>query len=98
MPASTSKLNDNEYSQILQRADFEPASYEEIAKSLMENGVRQMYHAVVTKDDIQTLFTIPNLNIFWICRCHHVAKDDSTSHEHLHALVQYQNKKNTSCI
>ena len=93
MPASTSKLNDNEYSQILQKADFEPASYEEIAKSLMENGVRQMYHALVNEDDIQTLFTIPNLKIFWICRCHHVAKDDSTSHEHLHALVQYQNNK-----
>ena len=93
MPATTSKLNDKEYSQILQKADFETASYEEIANSLMENGVYQMYHALVNEEDIQTLFTIPNLKIFWICRCHHVAKDDSTSHEHLHALVQYQNKK-----
>ena len=67
MPASTSKVNDNEYTKILQKADFEPASYEEIAKSLMENGVRQMYHALVNEDDIQTLFTIPNLKIFWIC-------------------------------
>ena len=69
MPATTSKLNDNEYSQILERADFEAASYEEITNSLMENGVRQMYHALVNEDDIQTLFTIPNLKIFWIYSC-----------------------------
>merc|ERR1712030_125226 len=33
---------------------------------------------------------IPNLKIFWCCRCHLVAKDGSTAHEHVHALVQYQ--------
>ena len=31
--------------------------------------------------------------IFWICRCHPVALDGCSSHEHLHALVQ--NKKGT---
>ena len=47
-------------------------------------------HALVNEDDILKLFTIPNLEIFWICRCHHVALDGSSSHEHLHALVQYK--------
>ena len=55
----------------------------------MENGVKEMYHAIVNEDDILTLFSIPNLKIFWCCRCHLVAKDGSTAHEHLHALVQY---------
>ena len=89
----TSRLNDREYSEILKTANFKPASYLDIAESLMENGIRQMYHALVNEDDIDTLFTIPNLKIFWVCRCHHVANDESTAHEHLHALVQYQNKK-----
>ena len=69
--------------------EFNPASYREIAKSLMQNYVKEMYHALVNEDDIQTLFTIPNLKIFWCCRCHLVADDKSTAHEHLHALVQY---------
>ena len=47
-------------------------------------------HALVNEDDILKLFTIPNLEIFWICRCHHVALDGSSSHAHLHALVQYK--------
>ena len=49
-----------------------------------------MFHAIVTEDDIQLLFSIPNLEIFWCCRCHLVGKDGSTAHEHLHDLVQYQ--------
>jgi hypothetical protein len=59
----------------------------------MKNGKREMYHALVNEDDIETLFSIPNLKIFWVCRCYHIADDESAAHEHLHALVQYQNKK-----
>ena len=59
--ASTSKINDREYSEILQNMDFTPASYQEIADSLMENGIQQMYHALVNEEDIITLFSIPNL-------------------------------------
>ena len=91
--ASTSKINDREYCEILKNVNFTPSSYQEIAESLMENGIQQMYHALVNETDILTLFSIPNLKIFWICRCHHVADNQSTAHEHLHALVQYQNKK-----
>ena len=62
----------------------------EIADSLMKNGVKKMYHALVNKKDIQTIFTIPKFKIFWCFRCHLVADDGSTAHEHLHALVQYK--------
>ena len=86
-------LSDKEYTKILQNEDFEPTSYQEVADAFLKNGVREMYHAMVNEDDILTLFKIEHLKIFWICRCHHVADDKSTSHEHLHALVQYQNKK-----
>ena len=88
--ATTSKLNDKEYSKILQDANFEPASFEKIADALTNHGIKEMYHALVNEDDILKLFTIPNLEIFWICRCHHVALDGSSSHAHLHALVQYK--------
>ena len=88
--ATTSKLNDKEYSKILQDADFEPASFEKIADALTNHGIKEMYHALVNEDDILKLFTIPNLEVFWICRCHLVALDGSSSHAHLHALVQYK--------
>jgi len=67
-----------------------PASYENIANSVMDNGVKEMYHAIVNEYDIVTLFTIPNIKIFWCCRCHIVGEDGTTAHEHLHALVQYK--------
>ena len=88
--ASTSKLNNNEYTKLLQDANFKPANFEKIADALENHGIKQMYHALVNEDDILKLFSIPNLEIFWICRCHHVALDGSSSHEHLHALVQYK--------
>ena len=90
MAPSTSTLSDKEYSSILRSVDFAPASYKEIAAALMKNGVKEMYHAMVNESDILKLFSIPNLEVFWICRCHHEADDRSTSHEHLHALVQYK--------
>ena len=88
--ASTSKLNDNEYTKLLQDVNFTPANFEKIADALENHGIKQMYHALVNEVDILKLFTIPNLEIFWICRCHLVAKDGSSSHAHLHALVQYK--------
>ena len=78
------------YYNFLNGIGWEPSSYKDIAKCLMGKGIKEMYHAIVHQEDIQHLFSIPNLKIFWCCRCHLVAKDGSTAHEHLHALVQYQ--------
>ena len=86
-------MDQQTYRNLLNGIGWDPSSYKDIAKCLMEKGTKEMYHAIVHQDDIQHLFTIPNLKIFWCCRCHLVAKDGSTAHEHLHALVQYQNKK-----
>ena len=58
-------LGKAEYYEFLRKMEFNPASYKEIANSLMQNGVNEMYHALVNEKDIQTLFTIPNLKIFW---------------------------------
>ena len=90
---SPARLNDKQYTKLLDDEDFSAASYEEIAQALMKNGIKETCHALVNKEDILTLFKIPNLKIFYICRCQHVAEDKWCSHAHLHALVQYQNKK-----
>ena len=61
---SSLKLNDKEYSKMLNSYNFTPASFGEIAESLMKNGIREMYHALVNEDDIHTLFSFPDLKIF----------------------------------
>ena len=58
-------LDNSAYYKILSAHEWNPLSYKEIADSLMKNGVKQMYHAIVNEDDIQFLFSIPNLDIFW---------------------------------
>ena len=80
-------LGNIDYYKFLIGCEWRPHSYKEIADSLMKNGVKEMYHAIVNEDDIQLLFSIQDLEIFWCCRCHIVG---STAHAHLHALVQYQ--------
>ena len=89
-------LNEQEYYNLLNGIGWIPASFEIIANSLMETGVTEMYHALVHQDDINLLFTIPNLEIFWGCRCHIEGEDGSTTHEHFHALVRYKKGKHTS--
>ena len=89
-------LSKQEYYNLLNGLGWIPSSFKIIANSLMENGVKEMYHAIVNEDDLLTLFTIPNINIFWCCRCHLVAKDGSTAHEHVHALVQYKKGTHTA--
>ena len=58
---------EEEYYEFLRKMEFIPASYNDIANSFMQNGVKEMYHALVNEDDIETLFTIPNLKVFWCC-------------------------------
>ena len=75
---TTSKLNDKEYSKILQIANLTPTNFEKKTDTLMNHGIKQIYDAFAVKDDILNLFTIPNLEVFWMCRCHHVALDESS--------------------
>jgi len=83
-------LSKQEYYNLINGFGWMPASFEDIANSIMENGVKQMYHALVNENYINLLFTIPNLKIFWCCRCHIVGEDGLETHEHFHALVQYK--------
>ena len=85
----TMGLSNTEYYLILRKLGWNPASFKDISGCLMDNGIKEMYHAILNEEDIPFFFSIPNLKIFSVCRCHLVAEDGSTAHEHLHALVQY---------
>ena len=54
-------LSKKAYYEPLNRVGWKPVSYKDIASCLMENGVKQMYHAIVNEADIQLMFSIPNL-------------------------------------
>ena len=75
------------YYNLLKQVNFSPSSYSEIAKDLMELGVKEMYHALVNEADIVQVLTIPDIKVIWCCRCHMIADDGSTAHEHFHRLV-----------
>jgi hypothetical protein len=83
-------MDSTAYYSCLKEFDFSASSYEEIATYLMKNGVKEMYHALVNEADIPAVLAIPNFKIFWCCRCHVVEDDESTGHEHWHALVQFE--------
>ena len=70
--ASTSKLNNNKYTKLLQDANFTPANFENIADALMNHGIKQMYHALVKEDDILKLY-LPlaiHHHFFWLSFVH----------------------------
>ena len=52
-----------------------------------EEEEEEMYHALVNEVDIVHVLTIPDIKVIWCCRCHLVADDGSTGHEHFHRLV-----------
>ena len=78
------------YYNLLKECNFSPSSFSEIAKDLMVLGVKEMYHALVNEVDIGQVISIPNIKVIWCCRCHLVADDGSTDHEHWHALIQFK--------
>ena len=78
------------YYNLLKEFNFSPSSFSEIAKDLMVLGVKEMYHALVNEVDIGQVISIPNIKVIWCCRCHLVADDGSTDHEHWHALIQFK--------
>ena len=83
-------MDSTTYYNYLNNLNFSPSNYEKIAAHLMKNGVKEMYHALINEADICKVLTIPNLEVFWCCRCHLVADDGSTGHEHWHGLVQFE--------
>lgn len=57
-----------------------------------ENSPKEWYHLILNESDFNLLICAPNLKWYSICRCHLVADDGSTAHEHLHALIHFSNK------
>ena len=53
------------------------------ATRFQKYGTREMYHTLINEEDI----AIPDIKVIWCCRCHMIADDGSTAHEHFHRLV-----------
>ena len=83
-------MDNSTYRKYLKAFNFSPASCSEIAIHLEKYGVKGMYHVQVNEADIVTVLSIPQIKIFWCCRCHRVWGDGSAENEHWHALVQFE--------
>ena len=73
--------------------NFSPATYAEIGIHLEKYGVKRMYEVQVNEGDINYMLSIPQIKIFWCCRCHRVRGDGSAENERWHALVQFDNDR-----
>ena len=82
-------MDKSTYRTYLKASNFSPATYGEIGIHLEKYGAKEMYHARVNEADIVTVLSIPQIKIFWCCRCHLVRVDGSAEDEHWHALVQF---------
>ena len=56
-----------------------------------ETSSREWYHLLFNEEDFSLLIAVPNIKWYAICRCHLVADDGSTAHEHMHALIHFVN-------
>jgi len=56
-----------------------------------EECAREWYHLMFNEEDFGLLVAVPNIRWYSICRCHLVADDASTAHEHMHALIHFVN-------
>lgn len=56
-----------------------------------EKSSKEWYHLILNEADFSLLICAPYLKWYSICRCHLVADDGSTAHEHLHALIHFEN-------
>lgn len=77
------------YYDLLEDASVTVQSLEKIAKDY-KNSPTEWYHLLCNMEDFASIILTPNLEIYTFCRCHLVADDGSTAHEHWHALVHFK--------
>ncbi|CAH1114357.1 unnamed protein product [Psylliodes chrysocephalus] len=56
-----------------------------------EEFSKEWYHLILNEKNFNLLACAPNIKWYFICRCHLIADDGSTAHEHLHALIHFTN-------
>ena len=83
-------MDNSTYCNYLKTFNLFPASCSEIGIHLEKYGVKRMCAAQVNEVDIGTVISIPQIKIFWCCRCHRVLADGSAENEHWHALIHFE--------
>ena len=83
-------LSKSDYNSCLAVNDVKARSPVEVGIDYEEYN-REWYHLLLNEDDFCFLIGVPNIKWYAICRCHLVADDESTAHEHMHALIHFVN-------
>jgi len=83
-------ISKNDYYALLEVNGFQPISPSEMAADY-GTCQKQWFHLLLNESDFKVLISTPNIKWYSLCRCHLVADDGSTAHEHMHALIHFLN-------
>lgn len=77
------------YLKTLKVCNINAVSPREVAEDY-EECCSEWYHLLMNEQDFFLLTAVSQIKWYTICRCHLVADDGSTAHEHMHALVHFK--------
>ena len=77
---------------MMTKNNIKASSMKEIADDWLTND-KEWYHLLGNINDVDFLTNLPSLKFYSICRCHLIANDESTAHEHFHGLVHFIDDK-----
>jgi hypothetical protein len=78
-------MNQNEFLQIL--GGFVATPVEDVFYEYKNDPQLNWYHLMCSIADFNFIFSCKDFKFYALCRCHQVAVDGSTAHEHVHAVV-----------
>ncbi|CAH1109915.1 unnamed protein product [Psylliodes chrysocephalus] len=85
-----SSLSKTDYLTLLNLNEINALLPQEMAQEYEEMS-KEWCHLILNEKDFNLLAFAPNIKWYSICRCHLIADDGSTVHEHLHALIHFTN-------
>lgn len=85
-----SLLPKSEYLALLSVNGISAVHPKEMARDY-EKSSKDWYHLLANESDLHLLVCVPNVKWYSVCRCHLIADDNSTAHEHVHALIHFEN-------
>ena len=74
---------------------FTATPLDELFKVYKTKENNSWYHLMCSVEDFPMIWTCGGFTFHSFCRCHQVADDSSTSHEHLHAVISTELKIKT---
>jgi hypothetical protein len=78
-------MNQHEFKELL--GGFIPVPVEDVFEEYVKVKDLHFYHLMCSVADFKFLWSCQEFKFYSLCRCHQVADDGSTAHEHIHAVV-----------